>query len=149
MASQDFEIRGYGIEFDHRCGSNTTGEKIRALLALAPQLRNKVNGWLNDCNISPVEANVDDYADFDQDYCNGIPALISMAIMEAEGVGIECHSDLNGCVYLVFPACMPWEYNEKERALSENDIIALLSKYWHMLYEGETDIDRVSIHQYG
>lgn len=146
---QDFEIRGYGIQFDRHCGSNTTVDKIRAMLELAPELEENVNEWLAECDVPLPEATVDDYAEFDQDNCDGIPALIAKAITEIEGINMETASDEDGVVYLFMSACMPWEFNDKERAMTADDYIAMLSKYWHMLYEGESDIDRVSIHQFG
>lgn len=147
--TQDFEIRGYGIQFNEHCGGDTTADKIRALLELAPNLKADVNEWLEDMAVNPQEATVDDYADFEQDNENGIPALIALAINEIEGIQMMADADDGGFMYLFMPACMPWEFNEKERAMTADNFIAMLSKYWHMLYEGDTDIDRISFHQYG
>lgn len=150
MASQDYEIRGYGIQFDSKSGTDTTVERIRQLLELAPQVKADVEEWLNDIGISQDEVLVDDYCDFDQDFYNGIPALIAKVINEAEGIYVEAASDDDGVLYLYLCCCMPWGYNEKERNLTAEDLEAIFRKYWNILYpEKVANIDAVSIHQFG
>lgn len=149
MASQDFEIRGYGIQFDYKCGTNTTVEKIRSLLALAPKVREEVEQWFKDIDLVSDDVLVDDYADFDQDNYCGMPALIAKVIREVENIHIEAEADEDGTLYLFLCACMPWEFSEKERNLSEEGLCDIFRKYWNMLYDSEADIDRISIHKYG
>ena len=150
MASQDYEIRGYGIQFDSKCGTDTTVDRIKQLLELAPEVKADVEAWLKDIDISLDEVMVDDYADFDQDYNNGIPALIAKVINAVEGIFVEAASDDDGVLYLYLCCCMPWGYNEKERNLTAEELEDIFRKYWNILYpEKVTTIDAVSIHQFG
>lgn len=149
MASQDFEIRGYGIQFDRKCGCDTTVERIRSMLALAPAVQQEVDSWFKAINLAPEDVLVEDYADFDQDNYCGIPALIAKVIREVEDIYIESDSDDDGIVYLFLCACMPWEFSDKEQNLTEDELCEIFRKYWNMLYDGTADIGRVSIHKYG
>ena len=150
MASQDYEIRGYGIQFDSKCGTDTTVHRIQQLLEFAPNINSKVNQWLSELGITAETVTVDDYSEFDQDFYNGIPALIAKVIQEAEDIYVEAADDDNGFLYLYLCACMPWAYSEKERNLTNEDLDNIFRKYWNILYPQKVvNIDAVSIHKFG
>ena len=150
MGMQSYETRGYGIEFDRRGGRNTTGDKIRAMLELAPELKEDVNSWLKDCDIDPETATVEDYEDFEQDYGNGIPALIAFAMNEYYGhLIVDASSDENGILYLYLPYELPWDHDEFVSGLTEESFSDMLRKFYNMLYEDEAEIGRVYIHDFG
>ena len=50
--------------------------------AKAPKYQKDVQGWLEEHDIS--EPTVDDYLEFDQDYCLGLASILKEVIFEAE-----------------------------------------------------------------
>ena len=74
MSYNSWHIYGYGL-----CVSDIEGlsiEKIQALLAKAPKYQKDVQGWLEEHDIS--EPTVDDYLEFDQDYCLGLASILTV-----------------------------------------------------------------------
>ena len=150
MSVQCYESRGWGIQFNGKNGNNTTVEKIQAMLELAPELKEDVNSWLEDSCIDIDDVEVSDYAEYDQDYCNGIPALIAQAMNEYYHSEFMCaESDEDGCLYLYMPCAMPWEQDEFTRNLSEDAFEDALRKFYNILYDEESDIGFVSIPNIG
>ena len=150
MSMQSYESRGCGVQFDENGGTNTTGENIRAMLEFAPNLKEKVNEWLKECEINPDEAEVEDYAEYDQDFYNGIPALIAAAMNEHYGSDFMCaESDEDGILYLYMPCGMPWEFDEFSRGLNFDSLSELISNFCGILYKEKPYVDLVSIHNFG
>lgn len=72
MSYNSWHIYGYGL-----CVSDIEGlstEKIQALLAKAPEYQKDVQGWLEEHDVS--EPTVDDYLEFDQDYCLELASIL-------------------------------------------------------------------------
>ena len=148
MASQAYEIRGYGIQFDSECGMDTYVERVQNLLEYAPKYRAIIEDTFRERGLVGDDIYLEDYEGFEMDdYC-GIPSVLAKVIREAEGIYMEAASDDNGIVYLFLCACMPWQNNERERNLTQEELNAILRKYWHILYDKDVNIDSVSIHQY-
>ena len=146
MSMMDYETRGYGIQFDRHCGSNTTVEKIKAMLALAPNFSKKVQDFIDGFGLKEDEITVEEYEQFDEDYQSGIPALIASTMNEYFGsYFMESALDDNGFVYLFMPQVLPWECDEFMRTLTERGFCEILKRFYHMLYDEEVIIDSISV----
>ena len=141
------EIVGYGIEFGHDCGSNTTVERIWEMLSHAPNVKREVEKWFRECDISMEEATVEDFAEFDQEEYIGIPALLVAVIKENYDISIRATSDDGGHVYVYMPKCFPWHMTDFEKHLTQDDFDGIIKKYYNMLYDDSRCIGMVSIEQ--
>ena len=141
------EIVGYGIEFGDECGSNTTVERIWAMLSHAPNLKAEVEEWLKECEIPLDEVTVEDFAEFDQNEYVGIPALIACVIKENYDMNINATSDDGGHVYLYMQKRLPWCMSEFEKNLTQDAFDAIVRKYYNMLYDDSRRIGMVSIEE--
>jgi hypothetical protein len=150
MGMLDYETRGYGVQFDNRCGNNTTVERINKMLELAPCLKKEIYDWFNDCGLSGDEITVEVFADFDEDFRNGIPALIAKAMNEHyDSNFIEAASDDNGFIYLYMPYYLPWGFDTFARNLTEEEFCNTIRKFWAILYDETANIDSISIRTCG
>ena len=150
MGMQSYETRGYGIQFDHRCGTNTTPDKIRKLLEFAPEFRKEVTEQLEDWDVKYEEATVDDFAEIEQDYYTGIPFIIAKVMNERYGCDfMEALSDENSRLYLVMCKCMPWQMSDFEKQLTEEQLADMIREHYNVLYEEDADIGDVSVYDFG
>lgn len=145
---QEYEIRGFGICFNHNKCGETTVEKINKMLEEAPNLKKEISEWFEDLEVE--KPTIEDYSDFEQDKYCGIPALLAMAINEKYNVDfLEYDADDNGLVYVYMPQLMPWQMTDFEKNLTENELINILSFFYNILYTKEAEIGDVSIRQFG
>lgn len=150
MSAQEYEVRGYGIQFDKHCGSNTTVDRIQAMLALAPEFKKRVDDYVDGFGLKPCELSVEEYEQFDEDYQCGIPALIAGVINEYYNSNfVEAGLDDAGVLYLYIPQILPWQCDDFMKNLSECDACDILRKFYHMLYDNDVTLDNVSIRTFG
>ena len=81
MSYSTWHNYGYGICVDDIKEQNVG--QLQELLKLAPELEQKIQGWLSELAIT--EPDWDDYMDFDQDYYLGLATILQQVIEEAEG----------------------------------------------------------------
>lgn len=128
---------GYGIEIGKM--KIESAERIAKLLEHAPILKKKIEEWLSECGIE--NPTVDDYLDFDQDYCLGSASLLRDIIYEAEGIEFLACDDFEGMRYLIYPPSYPWSLSEKEKKITENDVMRILCKYVSIVTDDPLVVD--------
>lgn len=151
MSMESWEIRGYGIEFGEDSADNTTGDKIRALLEFAPNFKKEIQNYFEEIELNYDEATTEDFADFEQDYGTGIPYIIAQVMNERYNAInlMSTDTDENCAVFLYMPACMPWEMTDFEKSISEEQLKAMISDNYKVLYDDTPYIGHVSIHNFG
>ena len=145
MSYQTWHTYGYGI-----CVSdikNITVERIQTLLSCAPNYQQCVQEWLSDCEI--YAPTVSDYLDFDQDFHLGLATLLQEVLQEAEDIRFVACDSFDGRDYLLLCPYYPWHIGDKERALTEERVSAILNKYVTLLTDTPEEIDYQSVENGG
>lgn len=91
---------------------------------------------------SDPEANVDEFImDFDNG-CgyNGLGALLASVIEDMEGIDITVEDDNSGFQYVGIGADTPWNFNDKTKAMSEEEYLQILHKYMNMVTDEALEI---------
>ena len=115
--------------------------------AKAPKYQKDVQGWLEEHDIS--EPTVDDYLEFDQDYCLGLASILKEVIFEAEHIDFVACDGYDAMKYLLFCPSYPWHITEYERHLTEEKIEEILSRYVSVLTDTPPDIGYQSVENGG
>jgi hypothetical protein len=149
--TETWSVRGYGVKFGNDDGTNTTPDKIRTLLTLAPNFKNEIQTFFEDIDVDYNKATIDDFADFDQDYGTGIPYIIAHVMNERYGsYDLMCANiDEDNYLYLFMPACMPWELTEYQKTLSQEQLKTMIKENYNILYDDDPIVDYVWINQFG
>lgn len=103
MSYQTWHTYGYGFSTDSLIPD--TVEKMEALLEKAPNYRKKIHEWFEDCEIT--KPSVDDYLEFDDDYCLGLATIFKEVITEATGIDLVSCDDFDGVKYLLYVPLYP------------------------------------------
>ena len=137
MSYSTWHNYGYGI-----CTSDLkidSVERIEELLAHAPEYRKEIHDWFEDCdNTKPT---LDDYLDFDQDYSNGIAAILQAVIKEATGIEFSACDDINCMRYLIYMPSYPWYMTDRDRTVTQDELDEVLKKYVSIVSDTKLDID--------
>lgn len=91
---------------------------------------------------------VDEYED--EDYGrNGFPAILAEVIREETQIEVEC-VQFEGVSVVMLCRCMPWEYTEKEKALTKDDLNNIFLPYLQELGLSEKlTPDHQSVEEWG
>lgn len=146
MSYHVWTVEGYGI-----CTNDieTTKEKVQNLLKLAPKFNENIQNDFKKWEISnPV---LEDYLEYDQDYCGGIAYLLQNVIKEAENIRLNIAEDFDCYRYLLLCPSYIWaEYTEEEKKLDTTEKVdEIFKKYIGILTEKEIDIDYRSVENGG
>jgi hypothetical protein len=144
MGYSTWHTYGYGICTDD---IETTVEKIEELLSKAPKYRKEIHDWFKECEIA--EPTMEDYMEFDQDYCGGLATMLQSVIWEVEGIQFDYADDFDGCNFLLYIPCYVWQLNEKEKNFTEKDVTKLFVKYVSILTDKPIEIDYRSVENGG
>lgn len=106
-------------------------ERLRALLAKAPKLEEKVRQWIASSGIK--DPTWEDYMEYDQDYYLGLTTILKEVILEAEGIEMTACDNFDGKQFLIYPPKYPWKQNQLEMQLTENALAALFNRYISIL----------------
>lgn len=145
MSYQTWHIYGYGL-----CVSDikdVSVEKIQALLVMAPKYQRTIQKWLEECELS--EPTVDDYLEFDQDYCLGLATILKEVISEVEHIEFTACDDYDAMKYLLFCPLYPWQIAEHERCLTPEQLAETLNRYVSILTDSPPEIDYQSVENGG
>lgn len=137
MSFSTWHNYGYGV-----CTSDlkvNSVERIEKLLEFAPEYRDDIHGWFEESGIN--KPTVDDYLDFDQDYNNGIAAILKEVIRESEGIEFEACDNFDCMRYLIYMPSYPWHMTERDRTVTQEELDAILKKYISVISDTEFDID--------
>lgn len=127
---------GYGI-----CTDDITErsiERLKNLLALAPEFNAQMQKWLADSEIE--DPAWDDYMGFDQDCCMELAALLKEVILEVEGLDLLACDSEDGDKYLIYEPSYPWKLSEVERSLTEERLQEMFKRYIGVLTDKPIDI---------
>lgn len=136
------QINGYGI-----CTNdikNTTIEKIKALIAMAPNVQAYCLPDYEDAEEDGVST-PEEFADYlgqgwDGHDEGGLATLLAVVIGECEGLKLLDTVDSICDAFLILPEKLPWEYTDQEKALTKEDLNAIFRKYISVLTDEEIAI---------
>lgn len=137
MSFSTWHNYGYGI-----CTSDLkvdSVERIEALLEHAPEYKKEIHDWFDDCDIT--EPTVDDYLDFDQDYNNGIAAILQAVIKEATGIEFAACDNFDCMRYLIYMPSYPWYMTDRDRSITQEELDEVLKKYVAIVTDSKLEID--------
>lgn len=148
---QYYETRGFGIFFNSNRECNTTPNRIRKLLALAPEFQKEVKEIFEDWDVDYENAEVDDFAEIEQDFRLGIPYLLARVINErydTEFMSAQKGEDCIPC--LLMCQQMPWTMSDFEKTLTEEKLTNIILEYCQILYDdvNAEDIGEVSVYDF-
>lgn len=153
MSNQSWHNYGYGICVDD---IETNLQKIEKLISLAPKFNTELNEslkfWMDDnYGDDASEISLDDLYDTldSMDLVYGLADILAKVIEEVEGIRLMACDDYNATDYLIFPTGLPWDFNDKERRMTEKSVEKLFRKYVSMLSEKEIIIEWRSIENGG
>lgn len=153
MSYQSWHNYGYGISIDD---IETDFLKIEKLISLAPKFNSEFEESLK------LWADVDDVCDtsninmdnlyeilYDMDLTYGLADVLAKVIEEVEGIRLVACDDYDSIDYLIFPTGLPWDFNDKERHMTEKSVEELFRKYVGILSEKEIHIEWQSVENGG
>lgn len=153
MSYQSWHNYGYGICVDD---IDTDFRKIERLISLAPKFNSEFEEslelWMDgNYGYDAFDIDLDDLYEilYDMDLSYGLADVLSRVIEEVEGIRLVACDDYDSIDYLIFPAGLPWDFNDKERHMTEKSVEELFRKYVGILSEKEIDIEWKSIENGG
>lgn len=109
----------------------TTAEKIRAFIALAPEYekvcRKRIPAYDTLTTKELLEAIIDTRGDLWDYY--GLATVICNVVSEKENIRLLACSDFYDTSYCIFPAMYPWTLSDEEMRLTEERLYDLFKKY--------------------
>lgn len=153
MSYQSWHNYGYGICVDD---IDTDFWKIKKLISLAPNFNSEfeeaIKLWVGDNNGYDVfNISLNDLYGilYDMDLTYGLADVLSRVIAEVEGIRLVACDDYDSIDYLIFPTGLPWDFNNKERHMTEKSVEELFRKYVRILSDKEINIEWKSIENGG
>lgn len=140
MSFSTWHNYGYGVCMAG-LGYKST-KKMESLLEYAPKVKQNIQEWFNQCEIS--EPTMDDYFDYDQDEYLSVGAILRDVIAEAEGIELLACNDYDGHIYLLYPPVYPWHASENDLQMTEEKIEAVIRKYLSIIAEKDFDVEYLS-----
>ena len=145
MSYSTWHNYGYGI-----CVDDITEQdvgKLEQLLDCAPVFHAKVQKWLSDSGVA--DPTWDDYMEYDQDFSLGLATLLREVIEEAEGIPLTACDDFDCNDYLLYSPSYPWQLNDTNRSLTEEQVAKIFRRYVQILTSKPIDIDYQSVENGG
>lgn len=161
------ELHGYGICIDDVIKSNDPKRIIRSkedleplkrLISMAPKfaadhtmatlnaMEEEILEWEYDCNLSHVASNLMERMFADDAGGTGLSYILTLVIAECEDVHMTAILDENCYEYLLFEKRYPWKLTEKEKALTEEDVVNIFRKYVGVLGSDPAEIKHTTIY---
>lgn len=138
MSHVSWHNYGRGIQFDDvyasckRHGDPITAEDLERLLACAPLFAASLHKTFLETGIE--NPTVEQYEDWDDCYCLGLAGLFAEVVREAEELPyIYACDNHDSEVFVIFGKAHPWDYSEKERQITQEQIDAIFLKYLGIL----------------
>ena len=145
MSYTSWHTYGYGI-----CVSDIREQsldRLQKLISMAPKFRERIQGWLADCEITnPV---YEDYLEFDQDYMLGLATILKEVILEAEDVDLVACDSYDGTEYLLYAPEYPWNQKNHRQLMTEEAVEAVFQKYVSILTDETIEIEYQSVENGG
>lgn len=128
---------GYGVKVS--AFQKISMSKVVELIQTAPNYAKKFDKWLQECEIE--EPTLGDLEEFDEDYCIGLATVMQQIILEKENLELVACSDFDDNTFLLYPQGYPWNMNEQEKSLTEQDIQSLMVKYLSKITDEVITVD--------
>ena len=145
MSWQTWTTYGYGICVDDI--QDVTVDKLKRLLNFAPIYEADINEWLCDCEVD--NPTLEDYYEYDQDWCLELATTLKEVILEAEGVNLTACDDFNGGLYLIYEPRYPWDLTEKDKIITKELLAKILEKYISILTDKKITVGYQSVENGG
>ena len=145
MSFHTYHTYGYGICVDDIKYNSV--DKLKKLLGFAPQYEADINEWLEQNEID--NPTIEDYYEYDEDWCLGLASILKMVILEATGIEFSACNDFDGRQYLVYEPWYPWELPDSDRMLTKEQLNSVLAKYILVLTEEMPNIGYQSVENGG
>lgn len=75
----------------------------------------------------------------------GLSYILSLVIAECEGIHLAAEQDCDCSEFLLFAKKFPWQMNEREKALTANELRAIIAKYVSVLTDEPVDIQYMEL----
>lgn len=137
MSFSTWHNYGYGI-----CVSElnfNSVKRLRKLLHKAPKYKAEIIKWMKECKI--VKPNIEDYEEFDQDYCFGIATILCGVINEAENISLYVCDDFENNIYLLYGPEYPWHIPKNEYGITMNHMNYIFKTYLSVVTDDEIEVD--------
>ena len=146
MSYHTWSVDGYGICTDD---ITTTKDRIEKLLSLAPNFNNEIQKYFKEHDIK--NPSLDDYLEYDEDYCSGLAYLLYQVIAEKENVSLDTADDFDGQWYLLLCPYYPWSNRtvEEQKLNTKEKVTNLFKKYIRILTDEHIAIDYQSVENGG
>lgn len=145
MSFQTWHTYGYGVCVDDISGF--TVEKLQKLLSLAPKYEANINEWLQKNEIdNPI---LEDYYEYDEDWCLGLATLLKEVILEADGIDLTACNDFDDNRYLIYEPTYPWGRSERDKAMTRERLDEIFTRYIAILTDEIPQIDYQSVENGG
>lgn len=145
MSFHTWHIYGYGVCTDEI--GDVTVDKLKKLLTFAPKYEANINEWLQDCQID--NPTVEDYYEYDQDWCLELATILKEVILEAEGIDLTACDDCVGSKYLIYEPRYPWVLTEQDKLVTRDRLDEVFTKYISILTEKVPFVDYQSVENGG
>ena len=137
MSFRTWHDYGYGFRVDD---IETTPEKVRSLLCLAPTIYNSFLNWAEK-NYSGMEEGLENYYEYDlHSVIGGLADIISMVIQEREGLSLCICENYDGEEYVLYQPSYPWELKPVEHILKQADVEDIFRKYLKYITDKKVEI---------
>lgn len=145
MSYSTWHTYGYGICVDDISGF--TVEKLQKLLSLAPKYEANINEWLKENDID--NPTLEDYYEYDEDWCLGLATILKEVILEAEDIELTACNDFDDNRFLVYEPWYPWELTEKDKSITRESLDEIFTKYISVLTDEIPSINYQSVENGG
>lgn len=146
---------GYGICIDD-LKEEISLVKLMKLVQTAPELYERVKKFIDeDCDGQIIETYdllytyVEECGEINY---GGLAEILYEVIKEVEGIELLVSTDFNGKEYLIYPPIYPWtlaKMSDKEKNLTEKDLVEIFSKYLHIVTDEELTVEYYSVENGG
>ena len=137
MSYSTWHNYGYGI-----CTADLkidSVDRIEQLLTFAPVFHEEINDYFDDCDIQ--EPTIEDYLEFDQDYCYGIAAILKEVCEEATGIEFCACDDFNGNCYVIYMPTYPWRMTERDQTITKEELNEIFNRFVPIITDTKFEID--------
>ncbi len=141
MSYNTWHEYGYGVCADEI--GTVPIERLQALIHMAPEFEKEVTARLRECEID--KPTLSDYFEFDEDNHGGYAAILQRVIKENEKLELLCCDDFDGKDYLIFPPAYPWSMAENAKGVTEEQLLAIFTKYIVVLTDKPITVDYQSV----
>lgn len=122
-------------------------QRLESLLSCAPVFQEKVRSCLEERGIQKPDW--DDYCEYDDEYYCGLGTLLAEVIREAENLDVIACDDCNGHVYVLYSPRYPWQMEDREKNLTEEEVKEIFRKYISILTDASVEVDEQSVENGG